>query len=760
MKFALLTVAFIATTHAFSGPSSLSLITSSTTRNKQVVGACRTFARQSVLPLAANKKNKVPEYTVVEDDEEEEDYIVDDDDGAVVEGETSSYMRLKHEAVDESEAPVAVAPAVAKRQRPEYAALPAGTVLQVQVGDVSLARKAWKKRRRSGSPLLVPCSVLNVDRQSMVRWNLIFLLEKFGRARKDGVAMDTKELSAFYRSYLQRPLSDQLEALGYETVDDMTKGLFTTSVQESYGVRLVEHDKDGETVIELRAPIARRKAQARAAKAPLLQFRKFRSGDHGDADTLTHTGYIRARDEDAEDHKHVFLPLSAALRVSQKDDVDTGRVFEDSIHAAVVFDYDVQGDGGSPLLTLSLNPGGTRDNLKIKPDTKLVPIENPKVMLKDLAVGDGPYKAKVVHIRPGRALVDCQVGRHVASEGIVRVMGTLRFQDSVQIDPSAIFSDQMMDSYVDDEDEMDDLIEGTIDELDFSDEDEDDEEYDDDDDDNDNDDYADGGDDDDDAEEGDLAEQLLSLRDSSTFEEGTFEEDEEVEDITDLFQLGEDGNLIYNDPESGEPIAVDGDGDNDDDDLEEEEDTSAKAQKSNGFAKPSNGNKEPLFFQHKPNSFSSVKIAPVARPHRLKRKMLNVGDEVDVYIRSVSQQSSQFSVTTNGAAVQGKSQKDMKKEENAEKRLKRLTEKLGSLERIWALEGKTCTGTVRALSKCGDGMYVQPELDVPTGVATIGDGVAGPFAIGDTVAIRIDGIDEERGQVALTVIDGSSDSSN
>eukprot|EP00980_Cylindrotheca_fusiformis_P008207 scaffold1736_cov127-Cylindrotheca_fusiformis.AAC.21 len=91
-------------------------------------------------------------------------------------------------------------------QRPEYGALASGTVVQVQVGDVSLARKAWKKRRRTGSPLLVPCSVLNVDRQSMVRWNLMYLLEKFGRSQKDGIQISAEDLSSKYRTFLKSSL--------------------------------------------------------------------------------------------------------------------------------------------------------------------------------------------------------------------------------------------------------------------------------------------------------------------------------------------------------------------------------------------------------------------------------------------------------------------------------------------------------------------------------------------------------------------------
>jgi hypothetical protein len=88
-------------------------------------------------------------------------------------------------------------------KRPEYGAMSPGTVVQVQIGDLSLARKAWKKRRRTGSPLLVPCSVLNADQRSMVRWNMIFLLEKFGTARPDGIQITASELSKRYRIFLR-----------------------------------------------------------------------------------------------------------------------------------------------------------------------------------------------------------------------------------------------------------------------------------------------------------------------------------------------------------------------------------------------------------------------------------------------------------------------------------------------------------------------------------------------------------------------------
>ena len=137
-----------------------------------------------------------PEYTVDGEDGDEDssgkpssDYVVVDNRnlGSVVQSSSAT-------------------PPAENKNKPEYGALSPGTVVQVQVGDVSLARKAWKKRRRTGSPLLIPCSVLNVDRQSMVRWNLIYLLEKFGQAREGGVELSATQLSKRYRTYLKSSL--------------------------------------------------------------------------------------------------------------------------------------------------------------------------------------------------------------------------------------------------------------------------------------------------------------------------------------------------------------------------------------------------------------------------------------------------------------------------------------------------------------------------------------------------------------------------
>lgn len=101
----------------------------------------------------------------------------------------------------------------------EYAALSPGCALKIQVGNVALARKAWKKRRRSGSPLLVPCSVLDVDRKNMVRWNILYLLQKFGTPitelpndtsigfLSDDICLSMGELNKVYKSHLGAALA-------------------------------------------------------------------------------------------------------------------------------------------------------------------------------------------------------------------------------------------------------------------------------------------------------------------------------------------------------------------------------------------------------------------------------------------------------------------------------------------------------------------------------------------------------------------------
>ena len=710
----------------------------------------------------------------------------------------------------------------------EYAALRPGTVVQVQVGDLSLARKAWKKRRRTGSPLLVPCSVLNVDRRSAVRWNLIFLLEKFGRAghgKKGGIVMSAKDLAKSYRSYLKSSLGRQADALGFDSTDDMIRELFNKKIQESYGVFF--EDKKDEKMLYLTAPINRRKAQQRAGNPAMLQFRPPRKGDYDgigvagtavgasvdqdvhvdDIGTLTHTGWIRAlkeekalRDEDGE-HKlqreYSNFPLSACLRVSQKDDLDTGRVQEGNIFPAVVFDFDKIGDGGSPLLTLSLNAAtGGRQRLKIKPDKRYKVLKRkPKYQFNELSAGDGPYRAKVIKLigNKQKALVDLGVGRELSSAGgnTVQVLGTLRYKDSVELDvddtpkqsiPFVEFDDE-------DDDELDNLIISSLDELDALDDDDDD--YDEDD------------------EEGDIADELLSLR-KGGFAPGTFEEGEEEEDISDQYKIDENGNLVFTDPETGETMAVEdmemeedeeddfeeeeeeeeitaSSSDDEDDDISEESMLNLVSQNDDGsitYNDPETGEtmtvkeSDPEFAdmmlmktliedslgvksseetapepqtQDEPEQSEASKIS--AGKPKLRSKRLTVGEYVDVYISNVSKQSNQFQVTTN-PLVKGQKAKDIKKEAGTKKKLDRLKKSFGgNLSRIYSLKGTECEGIVKAASKTGDWVYVQPGLeDLPVGIGALESDDLGDLAAGDSVRVRISGIDEERGQLSMEVL--------
>jgi hypothetical protein len=715
----------------------------------------------------------------------------------------------------------------------EYGALRPGTVVQVQIGDLQLARKAWKKRRRSGSPLLVPCSILNVDRQSMVLWNLIFLLEKFGRETspsksKNGddraIEFSVASLARVYRTYLKSSLKRQVEALGFKTGEDMVRSILNKKVQESYGIHLEERTessgKDG-TMLYLTAPISRQVAQRRVANAPLMQFRFRPNDESSDPDTLIHTGYVRGLKDESEDREYGQFPLSAAVRVSQKQDLDSGRVTEGSIHAAVVFDYDKIGDGGSPLLTLSLDPGTIREKLKIKVDRRLNIIPRPKILLNELVSGDGPFDAKVVALLNNRAVVDLGVGRELASVGFVQVYGSLYFKDSVapvKEDENESFRKKDSFPFVefDDEDDEDinNIITTSLDELYMLDDDEDD-----DDDFDEEEDFDDDEIDVEDEEDGmdDIAKELLALRkDSYT------EEDEIEEDISYLFETDKDGNLMYKDPESGEltmleegtDIEESDGGDDDDvsldmdfegkefeqrvfegeyDDVPDDVMASLFTENEDGsltYHDPDTGetmvvSKDDSEYQdmmmvksliddylpkggNKSKKASSVPLQSMTESNRdeekpsrrnpkpkLMSKRLKVGEYVKVYVKTVSKSSSTFRVTTN-PLIKGQKPKQIKKEAEIEKKLKRLKEKVGgNLNNIYSLEGNTCDGVVKAHSKTGDWFYVQPlykNKDLPVGVATIEGEELEDLSPGDFVQVRIGGIDFDRGQLALHVL--------
>jgi hypothetical protein len=738
----------------FSVASSLAFQRSSCSRR---LPSAHGFQCRPQLALFGDERS-VSEYSVEEDDDfpdvDEADFAIaaENDDADDDEQEENGDDDEQLLQMEEVQAPVdpdsfvfipkaKVSPqpsSQSTRPKSQYAALAPGTVVHIKVGDISLARKAWKKRRRSGSPLLVPCSVLNVDRQSTVRWNLIYLLEKFGTSTSgQGIRISLGELGRRSRTHLKTSLKEQAAAMGYASPRELVENLLNKKAQETYGVKLVYINDDGIVTsdagnddtesnnLALEAPLSRFRAQKRANEAAILQF----ADKNQHEDTLQHTGIVRNRRQVTEEDGNMYQlqPLSAALRVNQED-VDTGHIQDGSMHAAVVFTYDSQGDGGAPMLTLSLNPGRNqvRDRLKIAPsDHKYKPILNPKYMLKELKVGDGPIEGKVIRFVKGGALLDCGVGRKVNNRDVpdpVKVFGLLRFKDAVAAasgDDKRLDFSAFVDIDVDDDDaeeeDWDEIL--SIDDLDL-----------------------DRDLDDDDKDDDDEAESTQDVEDDGNAELSS-EDDEafiDSEDITHFFTTDDNGSLIYTDPETGETKMVNNAGEADEE-FEVGDDNGRedyRIYRDSETAEEDSRPKRPAF---KPST-------------GLKSKRLNVGDRVEVFVKLVSKQSNQLMVTMN-PSVQGMTAKDLKRETGLSKKLSRLAKQLGGMHRIRELQGQECDGVVKATSNAGDWLYVQPNMDnLPVGVATVPADLDASLAKGDAVRIQLQGVDEDRGQLAMRIL--------
>lgn len=534
----------------------------------------------------------------------------------------------------------------------------------------------------------------------------------------------------------------------------------------------------------LMSPLSKQRAHRMASQAGLLQFASPSEDDETTDDTsndndtdidttadtnddnsnrMEHTGVLRIRNKESKRPRHLFVPLSAALRVTSVDAIHNGQVY----NSAVVFSLDHFGDGGSPLLILSLNPtrSQVRDRAKLKAVAKRQFSESKRIEVlssdavykfEDLKIGQGPIKAKVIRMstRSKAAFVDCGVGRTTKDGKTVRVLGMLRFDDLLQSslnkkdnpdesnaegkeddvditnlltvnddgtvsfeDPetgeNVVISEMDVGSPSDDENDSDSMFTGLS-----------------------------------------TQERLDLLAKVVKDEQPAHDHDHEEEmDITHLVST-ENGVMSYKDPETGESIIIsdesiddgdeedqeDEDGDDDDDALFKNMSPEERLEMISDIM---NGREEAT----RDDEMSTVSSSSDS----FQPAFVKVGDEVEVYIKSVYKQSGRFMVTLD-PPVQGRKAKDVKKESEAEKKLARLAEKLGGLERIAKLEGTECEGVVQAISKTGDWCYVKPSIDdIPVGVATLSsDEMA--LSKGDTVQVRLDGIDESRGQLAMTVI--------
>lgn len=343
----------------------------------------------------------------------------------------------------------------------ELALLLPGQTLRIQIGDVSASRKAWKKRRRNASPILIPCSVLGMSREWMVRWNAMTLLHMIGEesaAAGGAVGATAGKLGRAYRQRLGGDLRDHATALGHDSVESLLQSLFDDRIQAEYGIQTFVEPQHGNLMIT--TSLTRGQARSFSSSAGMVQFRPETDNDgytlEGDK-KMMHTGMASIRLPSSIGKRPRFTQelLGAALRVSASDEAAARYQPGDEINS-FVYSFDVKGDNGSPLLVLTADDprgkgvalGGTgtfgsstrvfkRRNIQgAGGGGSLVEDATIVRQLGELSVGDGPFEATVAAVssHSNAAFVDCGVGRKRGKKygGVItKVLGMLRFEDTV-----------------------------------------------------------------------------------------------------------------------------------------------------------------------------------------------------------------------------------------------------------------------------------------------------------------------------------------
>eukprot|EP00546_Thalassionema_frauenfeldii_P001155 CAMPEP_0178936812 /NCGR_PEP_ID=MMETSP0786-20121207/25393_1 /TAXON_ID=186022 /ORGANISM="Thalassionema frauenfeldii, Strain CCMP 1798" /LENGTH=487 /DNA_ID=CAMNT_0020615281 /DNA_START=327 /DNA_END=1790 /DNA_ORIENTATION=+ len=484
----------------------------------------------------------------------------------------------------------------------------------------------------------------------MVVKNIIFILQRYGKpmseqnmaerpfgAKSKDLAISTSNLKKWYSKSLGASLSKHATALGYPSVPELMKDVFNDELEKETGIKAWSLD-GSEWLI---SRMSKMRGQRMSSQTPLLQF----VNDDG---TMMHTGVMRLKSSDAP-RSFELKPLSAALRVSQRT-LDAGLITDGSRHSAFLVGLDPTGDGGYPLLKVSLDvsikKNTRKKNLKEISGLQLKSIERD---ISNAKVGDGPFVGRVVRLsrNPKAALIDIGMGRSVSvkqkgKEGIVPVLGMLQLDTYATKDN--VFKKHSKASQ---RKEM-------LDTMAYSDE-----------------------------EETDI--------------------DHEDENSIDFDFSGLDAEDFFNDQESKMP--------------------------SQG-----EGKDESLL--------EKIRLA----------KELQEGDEINVYIQAVSKQSGNFIVTTESQVPK---MKEVRKEAKVHKNLERLLAKFeGKSKNILKWKGTEGIGTIKAASQTGNWLYVQPQFnDLPVGIAQLSSNIADEsFSVGESVQIRLDGIDQTRGQLALTIV--------
>lgn len=602
----------------------------------------------------------------------------------------------------------------------EYTSFQTGSQIRIRIGDLSLSRKAWKKRRRSDSPILIPCVILGTEQKGGIQNNLWYLLQKYGKVLSDGhvgLGMKVKNMVPLYEREFRKSLVNDAYDLGYEGVGDLLLSLYDDDVNSSGSSgKKNNHMNDNNNMVSivktdtnliLSTPMLSsiRRARINASHTCILQM----VNQQEEEQILTHTGYIKS-------HHDELLPLSAALRVNNINALS--RIREGELVSAYIFQYDETGDNGQPLLVVTLDPPHNRGpstnmaslsrrNQKTKNNKEPNQHKNNKVTKKmdqinmmesipirkilsshnkkqDLNVGDGPFSGKVISInhRMNSVFVDCGVGRKRGKSrggGTEKILGMLK-------------------------------LEG--------------------------------------------AQEVQKHKESSL----ESEEGEEIEeDITNSFQLNSDGSLFSVDAETGEKQELLANLNDDDVELEYDDDDDDgddifagmdANERLDAIADLLGEAEEKEELLHAKSTTTTPKDISSFKP----------GDDIEVFVSAIFPQSGRFMISLDKPTQNSQKYKEKKLSNTVSKRLSKLQEKNMDMEKFFGVE---CDGIVKAVSKTGDWYYVAPHFDVESdGVTLPKVGIATPVSLdfvediqeGSKVRVCIQGIDETRGQLSMSLL--------
>eukprot|EP00956_Cyclotella_meneghiniana_P004354 scaffold5312_cov71-Cyclotella_meneghiniana.AAC.8 len=355
-----------------------------------------------------------------------------------------------------------VDPFTSHEPSPEHALLLPGHTVRIQIGDVTASRKAWKKRRRNSSPILVPCSILGMNREWMVRWNIMTLLYMIGEESSSACGATSATCSKIGKAYRKRlggDLGVHAEALGHDSVESLIQSLFDERIQAEYGIQTFIEPQHGNLM--LTTSLTRRQARTMSRSAAVIQFRS--DIEDAETDNMIHTGMAKIVHPTTDGKVRItHEPLGAAIRVPPDDKAvefyESGDEFSAFVHS-----YDLGGDHESPLLVLTLddprgkNIAGTMGvSIRVakRKNVKTATFNDASIERKlvDLSVGDGPIQATVVAVSPhsNSVFVDCGVGRTKGKKfggGMAKVLGMLRFDD-MQMNESEVAAGDTVEVYI------------------------------------------------------------------------------------------------------------------------------------------------------------------------------------------------------------------------------------------------------------------------------------------------------------------------